>query len=161
MNDIENFFCTNCGYPLKDELLVKTFYKTMQQKKYALHKAANAVFVARNVLYVMAVCLLFVMLILILPVHIKYLIALIALMLSGLFFLLASWSRREPFPALFTAFIILVTFSAINIFNKLDVLFVTSQGFTSLLLCIALLFVMMKGLQGAYKLSVKNLLEAK
>ena len=154
VNNVDYQFCTNCSYPLQDKLLVTSFYKKLNKRKDVWVKAVNAVFIARNVLYVMAVSLLLGLLVLLLPVNIKYLIAVIALILSGLFFLLALWSRREPFPAMFTAFIILVTFSAINIVSKFDMLLTTSQGLISLMLCFALLFVIIKGVQGAYRLKL-------
>ncbi len=143
-------FCTNCSYPLHDKLLVASFYKALDEKKESLFKAANSVFIARSMLYVMAVCLLPCLLVLFSSMYFKYIIAIVALILSALFFSLALWSRREPFAAMFTAFIMLVTFSAINISIKLDIVFTTSHGLISLLLCVSLLFIMMKGLQGAY-----------
>ena len=152
VNDIDNSFCTNCGYPLQDKLLINSFYKKLNEQKDLLFKAQNAVFVARAVLYIMALCLFSGILFLFSPVSIKYILTIIALTLSALFFFLATWSKRNPFAAIFSAFIILTTFCAINLFNKLTVLFTTSQGIISMLLCIALLVIMMKGLQGAYKL---------
>lgn len=153
VNAIEFSFCTNCGYPLKDELLVTSFYKKLEERKNVFLKAENAVFVARVILYVMASCLLIGILFLFSAVSMKYVIAMIAITLSGLFFFLAFWSRYNPFPALFTAFLFLITFSAINIFSKLALAFTTLQGFISMLLCISLLVVIMKGVQGAYRLT--------
>ena len=153
VNHVDYSFCTNCGYPLQNKLLVENFYKKLSEQNDILFKAKNDVFTARVILYVMASCLMLAMLVLFSNVSIKYLLAIIALMLSGLFFFLAIWSKRNPFPALFTAFIILTTFCAINIFNKLTILLVTVQGITSILLCAALLFIIIKGVQGAYRLT--------
>jgi len=78
----------------------------------------------------------------------------LAVILSGLFYFLAFWSRSNPFTAMLTAFIILITFSAINIFGKLVDSFTTLGGVIGMMLCLALLFVVLKGVQGAYRVSL-------
>jgi hypothetical protein len=78
----------------------------------------------------------------------------LALIMSGLFFFLAFWSRSNPLSAMLTAFIILITFSAINIFDKLKESFTTTQGLIGMLLCLSLVFVVLKGVQGAYRVTL-------
>ena len=154
INDTTFSFCTNCGYPLQNNLLVDAYKKRIQQRTNFLFKAENAVLVARIVLYVMAAFLSLGIFFIFVNGNQKYLIVLMALLLSGLFFFLAFWSRKNPFTALLTSFIILTVFSAVNIFEKLTESFTTIEGMMGMLLCIALLFVILKGVQGAYRINL-------
>jgi hypothetical protein len=77
-----------------------------------------------------------------------------ALILSGLFFFLAFWSQKNPFTALLTAFIILMVFSAVNIVGRLAHSFTTVEGMTGMLLCLILLFIVLKGVQAAYRINL-------
>src|SRR5664279_5394712 len=54
VNEPEYSFCTNCGYPLHNALLIDAYKKRIQQRTNLLFKAENSVLVARIVLYVMA-----------------------------------------------------------------------------------------------------------
>lgn len=51
-------FCTNCGYPLHDKLLIDAYYKKLTERNELLLKAENAVQAARVILYAMAFFLL-------------------------------------------------------------------------------------------------------
>lgn len=150
INEIEYAYCTNCGYPLHNELLVDAYNKKLKERNELLFKAQSAVLVARIMLYIMGSFILLGVLFVFSESNSKYVIAMLALTTSGLFFFLALWSRSNPFSAMLTAFIILITFSAINIFNKLVQSFTTSQGLIGMLLCLSLLFIVFKGVQGAY-----------
>ena len=154
VNETGYSFCTNCGYPIQNMELIDVYKKRIQQRTNLLFKAENSVLLARIVLYVMASFLSLGLLFIFAESSRKYLIVMLALLLSGLFFFLALWSRKNPFTALLTAFIILIAFSAINIFGKLTQSFTTLQGMTGMLLCLALLFVVLKGVQGAYRISL-------
>jgi len=147
-------FCTNCGYPLHNDLLIEVYHKHLQQRTDILFKAETAVLIARIVLYVMASFLLMGIFFVFSEGNGKYLVVTLALLLSGLFFFLAFWSRRNPFTAMLTAFIILTTFSAINIFGKLVQSFTTIEGVIGMCLCLALLFVVLRGVQGAYRVTL-------
>jgi hypothetical protein len=156
VNETEFSFCTNCGYPLQNRLLEDIFYKRIRQRTNILFKAESSVTVARIVLYVIGSFLFMGVFFLFAESSRKYIIVLLALMLSGLFFFLALWSRKNPFTALLTAFIILIAFSAINIFSSLIQSFTTLAGVTGMLLCLLLLFIMLKGVQAAYRINLIN-----
>ncbi|MEO8710954.1 MAG: hypothetical protein ABI405_02465 [Parafilimonas sp.] len=154
VNNTGNSFCTNCGYPINNMELIDVYKKRIQQRTNLLFTAENSVLVARIVLYVMASFLSLGILFIFAKSSRKYLVVILAFLLSGLFFFLAFWSRKNPFTALLTAFIILITFSAINIFGKLTQSFTTLQGMTGMLLCLAVLFVVLKGVHGAYSINL-------
>jgi len=154
VNKTEYSFCTNCGYPLHDQQLVDVYHKRLQQRTDMLFKAESSVLIARIVLYIMASFLLLGIFFIFSDGNEKYFIVILALILSGLFYFLAFWSRNNPFTAMLTAFIILTTFSAVNIFGKLVQSFTTLEGLIGMLLCLALLFVVLKGVQGAYRVSL-------
>ena len=147
-------FCTNCGYPLHDKLLIDEYYKKLTERNELLFKAENAVQVARVILYIMAFFLLTGILFIFSESSVKYLIAMLAIIMSALFFFLAFWSRSNPLSAMLTAVIILITFSAINIFDKLKESFTTTEGLIGMLLCLSLVFVVLKGVQGAYRVAL-------
>ena len=151
INKPEYSFCTNCGYPLQDKLLIDAYYKKLKERNELLFKAENTVQVARIILYVMAFFLLFGILFIFSESTVKYLVATLALIMSALFFFLALWSRSNPLSAMLIAVIILITFSAINIFDKLKQSFITTQGVIGMLLCLALVVVVLKGVQAAYR----------
>ena len=153
-NETAYSFCTNCGFPLKDLQLVHAFNEKQKQRNHFLFKAETAVMLARVILYIIAAFLLLGIFFIFVSSTQKYIIVAMAALLSGLFFFLAFWSQRKPFTALLTAFIILIVFSAINIFQKLQQSFTTVEGMTGMLLCIALLFIVLKGVQGAYRISL-------
>jgi hypothetical protein len=154
VNENNYNFCTNCGYPVKNIQLADAYEKRLQRRKNFLFKAENAVLAARIVLYIMAAFLSLGFFFIFTQSSQKYLIVFMALLLSGLFFFLAFWSQKNPFTALLTSFIILIVFSAINIFEKLSASFTTLEGITGMLLCLALLFVVLKGVQGAYRINL-------
>ena len=156
INEKEFSFCTNCGYPLQNQLLTDAFNERIQQRTHLLFKAENAVLAARVVLYVMGSFLSMGIFFIFAENNTKYIVVLMALLLSGLFFFLAFWSRRNPFTAMLTAFIILIAFSAINIFSSLIQSVKTLAGVTGMLLCLVLLFIMLKGVQAAYRINLIN-----
>lgn len=153
VNENDYAFCTNCGFPC-DGLLVNEFHQKLRARHQILFKAEYAVGIARIVLYIMASFLLLGIFVLFTESDVRYFIAMLATIMSGLFFFLAFWSKSNPFSAMLTSFIILITISAINIFSKLITSFTTSQGIMQLLFCAGLLFVMMRGVKGAYCVSL-------
>ena len=154
VNETTYSFCTNCGFPLKNLQLVPAYHQKLKQRSSFLVKAETSVLFARVILYVIAAFLSLGIFFIFAESSQKYIIVLMAALLSGLFFFLAFWSQKKPFTALLTAFIILMVFSAIDIFGKLAESFTTLQGMTGMVLCIALLFVVLKGVQGAYRINL-------
>ena len=153
INEIYFLFCTICGYALKKQGS-GSGNQHMEQHKTAMVKAEKAVLAARLVLYVIASFLSLGFFFIFAESNRKYIVVLMALLLSGLFFLLAAWSRKNPFPALLTSFIMLVAFSIINIFRSFTIAAVTLRSVTGILICFALLIVILRGLQGAYRISL-------
>ena len=154
VNENEFSFCTNCGYPLQNNQLTDSYNQRIQHRTNLLFKAESAVMVARIVLYVMASFLSMGIFFIFAESSRKYVVVIMALLFSGLFFFLAFWSRKNPFTALLTAFIILIAFSAINIFRSVVTSFTTLTGFTGMLICLCLLLVILKGVQGAYRINL-------
>lgn len=154
VNENEFSFCTNCGYPLQKKLSANAYKKRIQHCKKLLIKAENAVLVARMVLYVMASFLLMGIFFIFAESSRKNVVVVMAMLFSALFFFLAVWSRKNPFAALLTAFVILIAFSATNIFRSVVASFTTLTGFTGMLICLALLLVILKGVQGAYRINL-------
>jgi VIT1/CCC1 family predicted Fe2+/Mn2+ transporter len=154
VNKTDYSFCTNCGYPLHDAVLADNYFKLLKEKKQLLYQAESAVVAARIILYVMGAFLLLGIFFVFSGNSVKYLIAMLALVMSCLFFFLAFWSRNNPLPAMLTAFIILITFSAINIFGKLKQSFTTMEGLIGILICTAILFIILKGVQGAHRIAL-------
>ncbi len=154
VNKTKYLFCTNCGYPLHDKFLEEVYYKNLKARNELLFKAENAVLIARIILYVMAAFLLCGILFIFSESSAKYLIAMLALIMSGLFFFLAFWSRNNPLSGMLTAFMILITFSAIDIFGKLKESLTTKEGFIGVIICISLLIVVLKGVKGAYRITL-------
>jgi hypothetical protein len=154
INENEYLFCTNCGYPLLDTKLVKAYNERYDQRINLLFKAETSVLFARIVLYIIGSFLSLGILFIFAESRQKYFIVLLALILSGLFFFLAFWSQKNPFTALLTAFIILIVFSAMNIVGRLAHSFTTVEGMTGMLLCLVLLFIILKGVQGAYRINL-------
>lgn len=152
VNEIEFAFCINCGFPLQNKLLTDAFDKRIQQRRNLLFKAENSVMISRMVLYIIASFLSIGVFFIFAESDGKYIVVLLALLLSALFFFLAFWSRKNPFSALLTAFIILIAFSAINIFNSFTQSVPTLTGLTGMLICLALLFVILKGIHAAYRI---------
>jgi len=162
INENDYTFCTNCGYPVKNFQLAEIYQKRIQQRTVFLFKAENAVLVARVVLYVMGAFLSLGIFFIFTRSSQKYIIVLMAALLSGMFFFLAFWSQKNPFTALLTSFIILIVFSAVNIFGRLSESFTTLQGLTGMFICLALLFIVLKGVQGAYRINlIKEELQVK
>lgn len=154
INETTFLYCTNCGYSLQNKPECIGGNQHIDQHKADLLRAENTVVAARLVLYVIASFLSLGFFFIFAEGNRKYIVVLMALLLSGLFFSLAFWSRKNPFPALLTSFIILIVFSTINIFRSLAMAVITLRGITGILICLALLVVILRGLQGAYRINL-------
>src|SRR6266498_4143522 len=114
VNSVTNNFCTNCGYPVKEEGISFLFSDLDN----------------------------------------RYLLVLASATFSGLFFLLARWSYSKPFTAIITGFIIVLTFSTISIFGEFVNAFTTVVGVYSILVTMILIYFLLRGVQGAYKVDL-------
>src|SRR4051812_28359596 len=154
VNETSNNFCTNCGYPIKEKETSALFHVRMKQRKELLRKAEKSVNTARIVLYILSVSLLTGIGFFFGELPNRIFLVLASCTFSVLFFLLAQWSYTKPFTALITAFILVITFSTILIFGEFVNAFTTVVGVYSLLINMVLVYFLLKGVQGAYKLDV-------
>jgi ribosomal protein L37E len=154
VNEASNNFCTNCGYPIKEKETSALFLVRMKQRKELLRKGEKSVNAARIVLYILSVSLLTGIGFLFGELPNRIFLVLASCTFSALFFLLAQWSYTKPFTALITAFILVITFSTILIFGEFVNAFTTVVGVYSLLINMVLVYFLLKGVQGAYKLDV-------
>ena len=160
VNAASNNFCTNCGYPVNEKESSALFNVRIKQRKELLRKGEKAVNVARIVLYILSVLLITGIGFLFGELPNRFFLGLVSCTLSALFFMLARWSYTKPFTALITAFILVITFSTISIFGEFVNAFTTVVGVYSLLINMVLVYFLLKGVQGAYKLDlVKDELE--
>jgi hypothetical protein len=151
VNAVTNNFCTNCGYPVKENESATLYHVRLKQRKELLKKGEKAVQSARVVLYTLAAFLLAGIGFLFGDLENRYLLFLSCVIFSFLFFLLAYWSYTKPFTALVTAFILVLTFSTISIFGEFVNAFTTVVGVYSILISMTLIYFLLKGVQGAYK----------
>jgi len=154
VNEALNNFCTNCGYPVKEKESSALYHVRMKQRKELLRKGEKAVQAARVVLYILSVLLLTGIGFLFGELPNRAFLVLASCTFSALFFLLARWSYIKPFTALITAFILVITFSTISIFGEFVNAFTTVVGVYSLLINMVLVYFLLKGVQGAYKLDL-------
>lgn len=156
VNESSNNFCTNCGSPVKEKETSALFLVRMKQRKELLRKGEKAVSTARVVLYILSAGLLTGIGFLFGELPNRLFLVLASCTFAGLFFLLARWSYTKPFTALITAFILVITFSTISIFGEFVNAFTTVVGVYSLLINMVLVYFLLKGVQGAYKLELIN-----
>src|SRR4051794_1727518 len=138
VNFVSNNFCTNCGYPIKEEVTATLYHVRIKQRKELLKKTEKDVQTARVVLYVLSIFFVIGISFLFGGLANRYLLSLVSITFSGLFFLLARWSYSKPFIAIITGFIIILTFSAVSVFGQFVNAFTTVIGvygmFTTMIL---------------------------
>src|SRR3954452_884377 len=154
VNEASNNFCTNCGYPIKEKETSALYHVRMKQRKELLRKGEKSVKAARVLLYILSVLLLTGIGFIFGELPNRMFLVLASCTFSALFFLLAQWSYTKPLTALITAFILVITFSTISIFGEFVNAFTTVVGVYSLLINMVLVYFLLKGVQGAYKLDV-------
>lgn len=151
VNPDEYNFCTNCGYPLKDEAAHTLYHLRTKQRKELFKKSEHAVRSARTVLYILSGFFLVGIAFLFGELENRFLLAFAFITVSVMFLVLARWSLSKPFTALITAFIIVLTFSTISILGEFINAFTTVQGVYSIAVSMILIYFLLKGIQGAYK----------
>lgn len=154
VNNATNNFCTNCGYPIKEEGASTLYNVRIKQRKELLRKGEKDVQAARATLYILSVFFLIGVSFLFGNLDSRYLLALVSITFSGLFFLLARWSYTKPFIAIITGFIIILTFSAIAIFGQFVNAFSTVVGVYAIFISMILIYFLLRGAQGAYKVEL-------
>lgn len=152
VNELENDFCTNCGHPLHNRNGQLTLYSVRQrQRKDLLLKCETNIQMARNMLYILsAICIT--------GIGFGFseldeslLLALLAVLSSGLFFFLGKWSVHRPFTALLMSIIVILTYALIAILGKAHATFTTVTGVYGLFITILVLFLLLRGLTFAFK----------
>ena len=156
INYINNIYCTECGFPLHDDELINRYHQRISVRKTLKEEAQTSILITRFFLFCMGGFILSGAVYLIMVYQPADLTAVIimAIMLSALFFILAFWSRKNPFTSLLTSFVILTTFSAINIFGKFTQTFTTLTGLIGMVICLVLLAMVLRGVQAAYRITM-------
>jgi hypothetical protein len=145
-------FCTNCGQPLRNNRGQNNLYNfRTRQRKNLLQKCEENIQVARNTLYILAAVSFTGIGLGFSELDQRMLLALVAVVISGLYFLLARWSAHRPFTALLVSVVIAVTCSVIALFGKIETTFTTVTGVYGLLVTIIVLYVLLRGLAAAFK----------
>src|SRR6266487_5764248 len=154
VNAVTNNFCINCGHPVKEQGTATLYHVRIKQRKEILRKGEKAVYAARVTLYALSIFFMVGISFLFGNHDSRYLLALASITFSGLFFLLARWSYSRPFTAIITGFIIVLTFSTISIFGEFVNAFTTVVGVYSILVTMILIYFLLRGVQGAYKVDL-------
>jgi membrane-associated HD superfamily phosphohydrolase len=151
VNFDSNNFCTNCGFPIKEEGTSTLYHVRIKQRKELLKKTEKDVQTARAVLYILSIFFLSGISFLFGSLDNRYLLSLVSITFSGLFFLLARWSYSYPFISIITGFIIILTLSAVSIFGQFVKAFTTVIGVYGIFISMILIYFLLRGVQGAYK----------
>lgn len=154
VNHIHNHFCTECGFPLHNENLITDYYNRIHHLKDLKVEAQTSILITRVFLFCMGGFILTGATYMFIKFQQNTVIMIMAIILSALFFMLALWSKKNAFIALLTSFVVLMTFTAINIFAKFAETFTTLTGVMSMVVCLVLLFIVLKGVQAAYRISI-------
>lgn len=152
INESEWMYCTYCGYPMhKMDNAISLFHSRIREKHQMLLKSEKEISNGRIATYIMAAVFSTGLGVMFTEMPLRVVYAASAIVLSILFIILARWSKKNAFSALLTACIILITFSAIHIVNKITNQIFNYQGFYGISFYLLLLFFIIRGVQGAYK----------
>ena len=151
INQDDYKFCSNCGFPVKGDDTHTLYMLRTRQRKEILNQSEKAIAAARNTLYVLAAFCTVGVGFLFGNLDNRYLLTVLFLTMSALFFLLARWSLYKPFTALLAAFVIVLTSATVSIFGEFTNTFTTVQGMYSIIISMILIYFLIKGVQGAYK----------
>jgi hypothetical protein len=151
VNFVSNNFCINCGYPIKEEGTATLYHVRIKQRKELLKKTEKDIQAARVVLFVLSIFFLFGILFLFGSLANRFLLSLVSITFSGLFFLLARWSYSKPFIAISTGFIIILAFSTVSVFGQFVNAFTTVIGVYGMFTSMILIYFLLRGAQAAYK----------
>ncbi|HRH59061.1 MAG TPA: hypothetical protein PL045_00715 [Chitinophagaceae bacterium] len=144
-------FCTNCGYPHDENKMMPVYNIRMKNKKELLRKSEERIIAARITLYVMSALFFTGTAIVFSKLINRYMVAFTSLLFSVMFFLLAKWTLHKPFTALLAAFIILLTCCIIGVIGQFGNAFTIIQGMYGLTVSLLLIFLLLRGIQGAHK----------
>jgi len=151
VNFVSNNFCTNCGYPVKEEGTATLYHIRLKQRQELLKRTEKDVQTARVVLYALSSFFFLGILFLFGSLENRYLLSLVSVTFSGLFLLLGRWSYSKPFISIITGFIIILTFSAVSIFGQFVNAFTTVIGVYGIFINMILIYLLLRGVYGAYK----------
>jgi ribosomal protein L37E len=151
VNAIDNNFCTNCGYPVKEKENAALFHIRFKQRKELLRKGEKAIQAARITLYILSLLLFTGIGFFFSELENRLILGITSVVFAFLFFMLAQWSFTKPFTSLITAFILVLTSSTISVFGEFMDAFTSVVGVYSILMSMVLIYFLLKGVQGAYK----------
>ena len=154
VNAIANNFCTNCGYPIKEKENAALYHVRFKQRKELLQKGEKAIQAARVTLYILSALLLTGIGFFFSELKSGAILGIASVVFAFLFFMLAQWSFAKPFTSLITAFILVLTSSTISVFGEFVNAFTTVVGVYSILMSMVLIYFLLKGVQGAYKVDL-------
>ena len=124
--------------------------------KHKQFKSEAAILAARLLMYVLSAVSFTGIALLLSQLESKYQLGLFSFISAVLCFIRASWSRHKPLTALIVSFIIILTFFVIILFGRLSQIFTTVFGLYSLILLGIVCWLLLKGIQGAYKADLIN-----
>ena len=154
INSTDNNFCTNCGQPLKEEGTTTLYHLRNKHRSELLKKCEYTVQVARTILYFLSAVFFTGIAFLFGTLDNRFMLAFLFIILSALFLLLARWSISNSFTALITAFIIVLTFSTITVFDEFGNAFTTVGGLYSITISAVLIYFLLRSIQAAYKINL-------
>ena len=156
-NSVVYTYCTNCGHPLSTNNSTTILYNVRNKRRTELlRKSEAAILAARLLMYVLSAVSFTGIALLLSQLESKYQLGLFSFISAVLCFILARWSRHKPLTALIVSFIIILTFFVIILFGRLSQIFTTVFGLYSLILLGIVCWLLLKGIQGAYKADLIN-----
>ncbi|MEX6690117.1 hypothetical protein QTN47_21590 [Danxiaibacter flavus] len=157
VNEVNNVFCTNCGYPIKHTPEVLSLYHIRDKSRHTLLTQCNSVIVvARWVLYVLAALCLTGTGFMFGSREDKLTLFIITFIMAVMFGVLGYWSRYKPFTALLVSFVVVITFSTISVFGSVIHAFTTTNGLYTILFSMVIIYFLLRGIQAAYRADLVN-----
>lgn len=154
-------FCTNCGFYLKEDK--KTIFQLRNKLRLELlKKCEHQVITTRVILFIVSVFFLSGIAFLFGNLDERFVLTIVSLILSALFFVFAVFSYYKPFTSFLSAFVVILTFSVISIFAEFtnSVILIPDLGYEAIfsiyniVIVMVLIYFMLRGIQGSYKADI-------
>lgn len=155
INQHQNKFCTNCGYPVHPTNDQVTLYNyRLQQRQLVMKQCQEKIVHARNTIYITAACCLVGIGYLFNESRASMLTGMMLILISILYIALGRWSIKNPFTAILISFLLLLTFIAINLWARFNSLFTTTGGVYILMVQMVIVYFLYQGLKAAYQADI-------
>ncbi len=152
INESENVFCTNCGYPIKQTPEVLSLYHIRDKNRHALLAQCNSIIlIARWVLYILAALCFTGVGFMFSSREDRLTLFFVTFIMSVMFGTLGYWSIYKPFTALLVSFVVVITFSTISVFGSVIHAFTTTNGLYTILFSMVIIYFLLRGIQAAYR----------